>query len=402
VVVASCSLPVGGRAAAVPAKKILVLGSYAPSLVRFRGPLLRDLVAAGYQVVGCASEDDSEVAAALAGLGATYRSVRMDRAGTDPVADLRTLGGLVRLLRAERPDVLLAYTQKPMVYGGIAARLAGVPRFFAMVTGLGYAFAEGPSLGRRLLRKVTAGLFRPALRHAEAVFYFNPEDRAQLERHGIVRPGQRLVRVDGSGVDTAHYAPAPLPEGPPVFLLVARLLRDKGLREYVEAARMLRTRWPAARFRIVGPLDANPTSITAAELAAWKAEGVVEYLGETNDVRPYLRACTVFVLPSYYHEGVPRSVLEAMATGRAIVTTDWQGCRETVAAGENGFLVPVRDPAALAVAMARFLEDPGLARRMGQRSLEIVDARFDVRRINAVLLATMGLRSDETPAPPQV
>lgn len=381
------------------APRILVLGSYAPSLVRFRGPLLRDMVAAGCQVVACASEDDGEVAAALARLGVAYRPVAMDRAGTDPLADLRTLAGLVRLLRAERPDVLLAYTQKPMVYGGIAARLTGVPRFFPMVTGLGYAFADGPDLSRRLLRQVTAGLFRPALRRAEAIFYFNPEDRAQLERHGIVRAGQRLVRVDGSGVDTTHYTPAPLPEGAPVFLLVARLLRDKGLREYVGAARMLRARWPTARCQIVGPLDANPTSITAAELAAWKAEGVVEYLGETSDVRPYQRACTVFVLPSYYHEGVPRSVLEAMATGRAIVTTDWQGCRETVTAGENGFLVPVRDPAALAAAMARFLEDPGLARRMGQRSLEIVDARFDVRRINAVLLATMGLRGDRAPAP---
>lgn len=388
----SSSLRLAIGAAAVPAAtKILVLGSYAPSLVRFRGPLLRDMVAAGCEVVACASEDDAEIAATLRELGVAYRRVPMDRAGTNPLADLRTLGALVRLLRAERPDVLLAYTQKPMVYGGIAARLTGVPRFFAMVTGLGYAFAEGPSLGRRLLRQLTAGLFRPALRRAEAVFYFNAEDRAQLEGHGIVRPGQPLVRVDGSGVDTAHYAPAPLPDGPPVFLLVARLLRDKGLREYVEAARMLRARGAAARFQIVGPLDANPTSVTAAELAAWQAEGVVEYLGETNDVRPYLRACTVFVLPSYYHEGIPRSVLEAMATGRAVVTTDWQGCRETVAPGENGFLVPIRDPAALAAAMARFLDDPDLARRMGRRSLELVAARFDVRRVNAVLLATMGL-----------
>lgn len=381
----------GGVAVAGARPKVLVLGSYAPSLVRFRGPLLRDISAAGCEVVGCASEDDPAVAAALADLGAAYRSVPMERAGTDPLADLRTLTGLVRLLRAERPDLLLAYTQKPIVYGGIAARLAGVPRFFAMVTGLGYAFAEDGSLKRRLLRRVTAALFRPALRRADAVFYFNPEDREQLERHGVLRPGQRLVRVDGSGVDTFHYAPAPLPDGPPVFLLVARLLRDKGLREYVEAARRLRSRWPAARCRIVGPLDANPTSVTAAELAAWQAEGAVEYLGETDDVRPYLRACTVFVLPSYYHEGIPRSALEAMATGRPVVTTDWQGCRETVIPGENGFLVPARDAAALAAAMARFCAEPDLARRMGRRSLEIVRDRFDVRRINAVLLATMGL-----------
>lgn len=388
---ASLKLGLPAAAAAARPRKIVVLGSYAPSLIRFRGPLLRDLKAAGCEVVACAAEEDPAVAAELAGLGVAYRRVPMDRAGVDPSADLRTLAALVRLLRAERPDILLAYTQKPIVYGGIAARLASVPHFFPMVTGLGYAFAESASPARRLLRRLTARLYRTAVRRAEALIYFNEEDRAALDRHGILRPGQRALRVDGSGVDVGHYAPAPLPDGPPSFLLVARLLREKGLFEFVEAARLLRRRWPLARFRLLGPLDANPGSVTPAELAAWQAEGVIEYLGETADVRPYLRACSVFVLPSYYHEGIPRSALEAMATGRAVVTTDWQGCRETVVPGGNGFLVPPRDPPALAAAMARFLEEPELAGRMGRHSLEIVRERFDVRRVNAVLLHALGL-----------
>lgn len=384
--------PTAGAPTAFARAKVLVLGSYAPSLIRFRGPLLRDLVAAGCQVLAAASEEDPETEAELEGMGVGYRRVAMERAGTDPLADLRTLAALVRLLRAERPDLLLAYTLKPIVYGGIAAQLAGVPRFFAMVTGLGYAFAESPALRRRLVREASARLYRAALRRAEAVFFFNDEDQAELERRGALRSGQRVVRVDGSGIDLDQFAAAPLPEGPPVFLLIARLLSEKGLYEYVEAARRVRARWPEARFWLLGHLDPNPTSITAAELERWQAEGVVEYLGETRDVRPYLRDCTVYVLPSYYREGIPRTLLEAMATGRPLITTDWQGCRETVLAGENGFLVPVRDSAALALAMARFLEEPDLARRMGRRSREMARERFDVRRINAVLLATMGIR----------
>jgi glycosyltransferase involved in cell wall biosynthesis len=371
--------------------KVLVLASYAPSLVRFRLDLMRELVVAGHEVIACAPEQDAEVERELAGIAVAYRRVPMERAGINPLTDLQTVAGLIRLLRAERPDLLLAYTQKPMIYGGIAARLAGVPRFFAMVTGLGYAFAEQGRLGRRLVREVTARLFRVALRRADGVFVFNDEDRRELERWRIIQTRHNVVRVDGSGIDTTRFRATPLPAGPPTFLLIARLLREKGLEEYVEAARRIKQQWPEVRFQLLGPLDPNPTGVTAAELATWREEGVVEYLGETRDVRPFLQDCTVFVLPTFYREGIPRTLLEAMAVGRPLITTDWQGCRETVVTGENGFLVPIRDVAALAAAMARFVEEPGLAERMGCRSRALAEMRFDVRRINAVLLATMGL-----------
>jgi glycosyltransferase involved in cell wall biosynthesis len=229
------------------------------------------------------------------------------------------------------------------------------------------------------------------MRRAEAVIVFNPDDGNELKTRGIVRPGQPMIEVAGSGIDLSYYAKAPLPSGPPVFLLIARLLRQKGLLEYVEAARRLRAKHPGVRVQLLGPLDPNPSGIARAELDAWVREGAIEYLGETRDVRPYLAASIVYVLPSYYREGIPRTVLEAMATGRAIITTDAPGCRETVTPGENGFLVPVRDPAALASAMERFVIDRSLAARMGSQSREMAEARFDVHRVNQTLLMTMGL-----------
>jgi glycosyltransferase involved in cell wall biosynthesis len=371
--------------------KVLLLASYAPSLIRFRGDLINAIMAAGHQVVACAPEEDEDVRRDLTALGVRYRVVPMRRAEVDVVADLRTFARLVGLLKDERPDLLLAYTQKPIVYGGLAARLAGRTRFFAMVSGLGYAFTDSAGAKRRLVRAAVALLYRLAFRGAEGVFVFNGDDRGEMARRGILRPGLPVVQVGGSGVDLSRFAPTPLPAGAPVFLLIARLLRDKGVAEYVEAARRIRARRPDVRFQLLGPLDPNPSGVSKSELAAWEAEGAVEYLGETDDVRPYLANATVYVLPSYYREGLPRSIVEAMAMARPIITTDAPGCRETTIDGQNGYVVPARDAAALGAAAMRFVDDPGLAQTMGRRSREIAEMRFDVRRINATLLAAMGL-----------
>lgn len=378
--------------------KIVVVASLAFSLVNFRGALLAAMVAAGHDVIACAPEDDADIRAALAKVGVRYHCIPMERASLDVRADLATLHALVRLLRAERPDVLLAYTQKPIVYGGLASRIVKGSRFYAMVSGLGYVFTESGSMRRKLLRFLVSRLYGFAIARARAVFVFNGDDKAEMLRHHIVRRGQEVVQVPGSGVDLASYPCQPLPEGPPVFLLIARLLRDKGLAEYAEAARLVRARHPECRFQLLGPIDPNPSGISLRELNVWRDEGTIDYLGETRDVRPYLARSSVFVLPTWYREGLPRTILEAMATGRAIITTDAPGCRETVIVGENGFLVPVRDAEALAEAASRFAEDPSLADRMGRRSRELA-AHFSVERVNALLLATMGLAGRPAPEP---
>lgn len=385
--------------------KILVLSSFAFSLVNFRGRLLEAMAAAGHDVIACAPDEDPDVEARLGAMGVRYRRITMDRTGSSPLADLRLLWAYIRLIRRERPGLVLAYTQKPIIYGGLATRLAGHARFYVLMSGLGYVFSS-EAAHRTWLRAIVRRLYRAGVAHAQAIFVFNRDDHAEMLAQGIVTPAHRVLQVPGSGVDLGHFAEQPLPEGPPVFLMIARLMRDKGLIEYVEAARALKARYPEARFRLLGRLDTeNPTGVPESDLAGWIAAGILEYQPETRDVRPWLAESSVFVLPSFYREGLPRTLLEALATGRALVTTDMPGCREPVVVGENGYLVPPRDAGALRDALERFLLDPGLAERMGRRSRRLAEEQFEVGKVNRLLLETMALSpgsGDATAAPRRI
>ncbi len=379
--------------------RILILASYAPSLINFRLDLIRDLKATGHEVIAAAPGQDVDVARELSTVGVRYESIELDRIGVNPLRDLRSLLGLMRLFRRTRPDLVLAYTIKPVVYGLLAARLSGVRRRFGLITGLSYALMGGDDPKRRLLKGLTVWLYRRALVGAEAVLFQNASDLAAFTENGITHPGLKTAVVDGSGVNLERFAKAPLPDGAPVFLLMARLLADKGVREYVEAARRLKRDHPDWRFQILGPLDITPTAIGQSEIDAWQQEGVIDYLGATKDVRPYLQACTSFVLPSYYPEGLPRSILEAMAIGRAIITTDHPGCRETVTEGVNGYLVPAGEISPLAEAMASLGAEAGLLRAFGKASRAIAERRFDVRLVNQDILRILGVADSGQPLP---
>lgn len=368
--------------------KIMVVGNIAQSLVNFRGPLLRAMVERGHDVVAVGPENDPEYSEALRAMGVKYRTVPLDRAGFNPIADLRLLFALMRLMRQERPGSFLGYTVKPVVYGNFAARLVGVAQRSALITGLGYGFSEG-SRKERAMSGLIHMLYRLALLGTETVFFQNPDDLNEFLRLGFV-DARRATLVAGSGVDVEHFACSAPPPPPMVFLTIARLLRAKGIDEYVRAARILKERYPEARFQLLGPLDSNPTAISSEQVEEWQREGTIEYLGVTRDVRPYLHAASVFVLPSY-REGTPRTSLEALATGRPIVTTDVPGCRETVSDGVNGFLVQPRDVDSLAQAMGRFVQEPDLVVRMGAASRELAEAKFDVRIVNATMLGRLGL-----------
>lgn len=373
-------------------RNIVVVCSYTPSLVNFRFQLLKAMVDNGHTVTAYGPEAHQPTINTLAAVGVDFDPIPMARAGLNPFQDLRTLLTLYAKLRRDRPDMVLCYTMKPVVYGLTAARLAGVGERHALMTGLGYIFADDPDNPRLpVLRRLAIWLYRLALAGDGRVFVYNDADAEDIVSGKMVSGRDRIVPVPGSGVDRTQFAPVALPEGDPVFLLTARLLREKGIREFVEAARIVRTEDPRARFCLLGPIDPGPLAVSRAEVESWEAEGVIEYLGHTADVRPYLAACTVFVLPSYYREGIPRSILEAMATGRPIITADTPGCRDTVIDGDNGFIVPPRDPAALADAMLRFVKEPDLAGKMGERALQIVRERFCVDHVNDLLLKEMGL-----------
>lgn len=370
--------------------KFLLIASLADSLINFRGPLIAALQSVGLQVHVAApglSEGDP-IRQQLQERGVVVHNVALRRTGTNPVADLHTLWSLWRLMRRVRPDYVLGYTIKPVIYGSLAAWLAGVPKCFALITGLGYAFQQQGE--GRALQALVQRLYALALARVQTVFFQNPDDEALFRQRALVTPGARTCVVNGSGVDVAAFAVAPLPPGPPCFLLIARLLGDKGVREYAQAARRIRSAHPGVRCLLVGWIDTNPDAIAQHEIDAWVREGTLEFMGRLADVRPAIAACSVYVLPSY-REGTPRTVLEAMAMGRAVITTDAPGCRETVVDGENGFLVPVRDADALAQAMLKFLHDPDLAMRMGARARVIAEEKYDVHQVNAVMLREMGI-----------
>lgn len=370
-------------------KHVLVIAGIARSLTNFRGPLLEAMVASGHRVTACAPDENPTVRAALDAIGVRFRRVGLARAGLNPLLDLRTLGNLYQTIVETNPDVLLAYTIKPVIYGSLAGRWAGVRDRHALITGLGYAFGKR-DIRRRLLGRAAVELYRASLAGSRTVFFQNPDDLELFRRLRIV-DDEQAVLVNGSGVDLAHFEPVPIAAQVPSFLLIARLIEEKGVLDYVAAAREIKKRYPQATFRLAGALDSNPNSIRPEMLASWQREGLIEYLGRLDDVRPALAACSVYVLPSFYREGTPRSVLEAMATGRPIITTDAPGCRETTIDGQNGFLVPPRDVGALVEAMARFIESPALATSMGSRSLEVVREKYDVHAVNRVMLEAMGL-----------
>lgn len=374
--------------------RILLIAGLADSLINFRGPLIVALQAKGLDVHVAAPDlpAHSPVRLQLQAMGLTVHQVPMLRTGTNPLADLHTVWSLWRLMRQIAPSVVLGYTIKPVIYGTLAAWLAGVPQRFALITGLGYAFQGDGKRSR--LQALVQRLYGVALARAQRVFFQNPDDRALFQERGILQPHTPVCVVNGSGVDVDRFAVRPLPAGALVgtvrFLFIGRLLGDKGVREYAQAARLLRRRYPQVRCAMVGWIDSNPDAITAAELDGWMADGSIEFLGRLADVRPAIEACSVYVLPSY-REGTPRTVLEAMAMGRAIVTTDAPGCRETVTHGVNGFLVPVQNAEALAQAMSRFVEEPALQQLMGENSRQLAEHKYDVHKVNAVMLAGMGI-----------
>ncbi|WP_229806481.1 glycosyltransferase family 4 protein, partial [Aidingimonas halophila] len=334
--------------------------------------------------------DGDVIAEALKQRGVIIHDLSLQRTGMDPVRDLATLLAMLRIVRLVRPDLVLAYTIKPVVYGTFIAWLARVPRRYALITGLGYAFTGHASGKRGLVAGLVRHLYAFSLRRTHKVFFQNPDDQALFFRRGILGARVPTLVVNGSGIDTRRYLPAPFAKPPIVFLLIARLLGDKGVREFAEAARWIKARYPSAVFQLVGWIDDNPDAIRQSELDLWIRDGVLQFLGRISDVRPAIAACHVYVLPSY-REGTPHTVLEAMAMGRPVVTSDAPGCRETVVDGENGFLTPVQDVHALALAMECFILDPELVTRMGRRSREIAASRFDVDKVNAILLTEMGV-----------
>jgi glycosyltransferase involved in cell wall biosynthesis len=350
--------------------KILIALNTTWNLVNFRAGLIQALLASGFDVVAVAPPDD--YVDRLVALGCRYQPLSMDNKGTNPFRDVVLFLNFLRLLRKERPDCLLGYTVKPNIYGSLAAHVLGTP-VINNVSGLGTAFIRGGWMNR-----VVSRLYRVAFSRSAKVFFQNRDDLELFSECGLV-DAERADRLPGSGVDLRRFEFRPLEQrNRTVFLMVARLLWDKGVGEYVAAARRVKQRYPFATFRLLGFLGAeNRTAVPASVVQDWVSEGLIEYVGSADDVRPHLADADCVVLPSY-REGAPRSLLEAAAMGRPIITTNVPGCRDVVDDGLNGFLCRPKDADDLADQMGRFLALPFEARQaMGRSGRRKMEREFD-------------------------
>ena len=350
---------------------LLMTVNAAWNIWNFRRSLVAGLLADGHRITILAPPDDA--VPDLERLGCRFLPLEMRVKGVNPLEDLKLLRRFKACFRAERPDVVLSYTIKNNIFGAMAADAVGVP-FLPNVTGLGTAFLSGG-----LMQAVAERLYRRAFGPRQVIFFQNGDDRALFEARRLARAGQAQV-LPGSGIDLERFAAAPLPpaDAPPVFLMIARLLRDKGVAEFVEAARQIKAQHPAARFQLLGVVGVeNRSAIDAATVRGWVDAGIVEYLGTTPDVRPAIAAANCVVLPSY-REGAPRTLIEAAAMARPLIATDVPGCRAVVEPGESGFFCEVRSADSLAAAIGAFLALPHEARAaMGVRGREKMEREFD-------------------------
>ena len=290
-----------------------------------------------------------------------------------------------------KPDYILSYTIKPVIYGTLAAKIVGIKHRFALITGLGSVFNEGKSKRSKSLLFIVKHMYKVSLLGAEKVFFQNPDDMELFRKYKIASALQSCV-VNGSGVDLDYYKFSN-PPGKISFLLLARLLNSKGVRIYFEAAQIVKSLYPNIEFSLAGHIDdLNNDSISRGELDSWIERKVINYYGQMSDVRTAIANCSIYVLPSFYREGVPRSILEAMSMGRAIITTNTPGCKETVIDGENGYLIDPKSVSKLVDAIMKFVNQPETVRKMGVKSREMAEEKYDVYKVNDFMLRKMKIK----------
>ena len=367
--------------------KVMVLSSFTTSLFWFRIDMMKSFINAGYEVVAVGDGAEDEWAEKFHEIGIRYRQIHVERNGTNPLRDLVTLKELYRLLKEERPDKIFSYQAKTVIYGGIAARILGIENVYPLIAGVGSVFL-GDSVKKKLVRAILVIEYKLGLKKAQRVFFQNRDDLKVFTSCGILHE-DKVVMLHGSGVNLDKFPPTALPDAPG-FLCISRLIRDKGVCEYLDAAREIHKRHPEVRCVLVGPFDTNPSAIKPEDLQPYLDDGSIEYVGEQKDVSPYLQACSAYVLPSY-HEGTPKTVLEAMASCRAVITTDAPGCRETVTDGINGYLVPVKDVSAIVEAMEKIIDNAVKTAEMAKAARMIAEDKYDVNKVNLEIRRTMGI-----------
>ncbi len=367
--------------------KIAVLSSHTSSLFWFRLDMMKDFIKHGHSVIALGSESELDWKSKFAENEIQYKQFFVERNGINPISDLKTYRELSQFMKVEKPDKVFAYQAKTVVYGSMAAKANGITEVYPLIAGLGSIF-RGEGLKNKIIRTIMKTEYHLACNASKKAFFQNNDDKNEFITNGLIQEN-KIVIINGSGVNLEKFKSEPLPNTP-AFLFIGRLIKDKGVIEYLEACKQIKGEYPNVRCLLVGPYDTNPSALKPDEIQPYIEQGIIEYFGEQSDVRPYIKQCSTYVLPSY-HEGTPKTVLEAMAMGRSIITTDAPGCRETVIDGYNGFLVPIKDIDALVEKMKILLEDTLTNKLMGERSLKIAKEKYDVKLVNKSIMETMDL-----------
>ena len=367
--------------------KIAFLTGHAPSVYMFRLDCMRYLQQNGLEVAVLAPEPAEEWAEAFEMHGISYTQVALSKNSTNPFSDIGAYIDIKKKLKRIQPDIVFCDHAKMIIYGLLAAKRLKIRHRLVMMGGVGSVLRDPPEgLKRKLVKLLLTIEYRVSLPLADRIFFQNEDDFQLFESYKMAKRSQ-VVMVPGSGVNLERFEYTPLPKNHD-FLFVGRLIRDKGLMEYMEAGRILRKSVPDAKLHVVGYFDPNQTMLSLADLQPYIDDGTIVFHGKQEDVLPFIQQCFAFVLPSY-HEGTPRSVLEALSVGRPVITTDAPGCRETVKEGENGFLVPVKNAQAIADAMLRLCNDPQGAERMAAAARRYAETKFDVNYVCNITLKTI-------------
>lgn len=373
-------------------KKIVIMVNVASSLLYFRKELIQKLVELQYEVFCIAEGYTEETKDIILEWGAQPIEHHLKRNGLNPLSDIMQIIKIRKLLKEIKPDIILTCFTKPVIFGSIAAKLAGVKKRIGLIEGLGYSFTPSKTtqgLRFKLIKFVQIQLYRIALPTLNKVLFLNPDDKRDLlTEHNIYVNDSDILGGVGVNLNEFFYVP-PLIEDNVSFLFVGRLLRDKGIFEFLEAAEKVKLKYPKAYFSVIGGIDdKNPTAISESLLKNYIDKGIINYFGHVQDVPTYISKANVFVLPSY-REGIPKSTQEALAMGKPVITTDVPGCRETVISGINGFLVPIFSSDALSDKMIYFIKNKNEIIRMGKESRKLAETRFDVIKINQKLISIL-------------
>lgn len=367
--------------------KILVLSSFTTSLFWFRMDMMKTFIDKGYEVCACGDESEEEWSGKFNTFGIKYRQIFVRRNGINPMNDIKTFFSIRKIIKEIKPDKIFSYQAKSIIYGGIAARFCGVKEVYPLIAGIGSVILS-TSKKAKIIQKILMFEYRTALKKSKVIFFQNQDDVNEFRKRKAIKK-QKIIMIPGSGVNLERFTPKPMPEKF-AFLCISRLIRHKGVTEYLKACSMIKEEFPEIRCMLVGPYDSNPSGIGPDVIKQYTDKGIIEYFGEQKDVVPFIEQCSVFVLPSY-REGTPKSVLEAMACERAVITTNAPGCKETVVDGENGYLVPIQNVYELYEAMKKIYQNQDVLSNMAKVGRHKAETVFDVNIVNRKICDGMNL-----------